>query len=74
MNTPRTIIEFTDVNPNPLGHVAHTLKEIRINGAPVLVAEDGIDIEFGHGEVTAVTLRLLPTEIHFRSAPPYREL
>ena len=69
MSTPRTIIEFVDVvnSDNPL---AHKVKEIRVNGTAVLLAEYGVDIEYGFNEVTAVTLRILPSEVHFISKKP----
>lgn len=69
---PRTVIEFVDPvgGENP---VCHKLKEVHINGTAVLVAEDGIDIEYGAGIPTAVTLRMLPTEVHFINKQPSKE-
>ena len=61
----RTIIEFVDNRVGP----PHVAKEIRINGTPILVAEDGVTIEWGRDRATTVTIELLPDEIHFISDP-----
>lgn len=68
VSTPRTIIDFVDrgTGDTPLCHKA---REVHINGIPVLVAKDGIDIEYGPDVITAITLRLLPTEVHFIHQP-----
>lgn len=73
MKRPRTIIEFIEPLDFPNETIAHKSKEIRINGVPVLVKADDIQIEYGNNVVTAVTLTLIPTEIHFRAAEPYEE-
>jgi len=63
-NLPRTIIEFTDTkSPDPA--LAHITRQVKVNGTPVLLAEDGVEIEYGYGEITKVTLTILPTEVHF---------
>lgn len=69
---PRTVIDFVDIQP-PEQALAHRMREVHINGVPVLVAKDGIDLEFSESDVTSVTLRLLPTEVHFISKPPAQE-
>lgn len=63
-DVPRTVIEFQDVGTgdNPL---CHRTREVLINGTPVLIQRDGIDIEHGGDQITVVTLRILPTEVHF---------
>ena len=63
-NLPRTIIEFTDTkSPDPA--LAHITRQVKVNGTPVLLAEDGVEIEYGYGEITKVILTILPTEVHF---------
>lgn len=63
---PRTVIEFTDTatadTERPLAHKA---KEIRINGAPVLVDADSVYLEFGANDPTRLTVTIFPTEVHF---------
>lgn len=61
---PRTVIELSDrtTGDDP---VCHKTREIRINGTPVLIEKDGIEIEYGDEITTVVVLRILPTEIHF---------
>ena len=61
---PRTIIGFTDTTA-PDQALAHVTRQVRVNGIPVLLAEDGVEIEYGHGQVTKVILTILPTEVHF---------
>jgi type IV secretory pathway protease TraF len=73
MSIPRTVVEIIEPTETPGQNVCHLAREVRINGVPVLVKEDGIDITFGAQEITTVTLEILPTEIHFRSAAPYEE-
>lgn len=65
---PRTTIEFIDRTNDPGNTLAHIASEVRINGTPVLVARDSIDVECGDNEATAVTLTLLPTKVHFIAA------
>lgn len=63
-SAPRTVIELSDIGTgdDPL---CHKVRQVLVNGTPVLLEPDGIDIDFGDGRPTLVTLRILPTEIHF---------
>jgi len=65
---PRTVVEFLD---HPGTHLCHKTVTIAINGTPVLVERDGIDVDIDPDGVraTTVTVRLLPTEIHFTRRP-----
>lgn len=62
---PRTVITLTG-DRGPL----HVAKGVLVNGSPVTVAEDGVDIDFGPDEVTTVTLTLLADEVHFVKEAP----
>lgn len=64
--TPRTIIEFVD---HPGTDLCHKTNQVKINGTPVLVEANGIDVSVGGRDATVVTLRILPTEIHFNHPP-----
>ena len=66
MSLPRTVVEFVDTNIDPA--IAHVVKEVRINGTPVLIEKDGVNIEYGTDKATVVTLRILATEIRFNHA------
>lgn len=70
---PKTIIEFIEPLDFPDKTVAHKAKEIRINGVPVLVKADDIDLQFGFNDITSLTITLIPTEVHFRAAEPFEE-
>lgn len=63
-NLPRTVIEFKDY-AGAEDAPCHKVSRVFIDGTEVLVEKDGIDIEYGDHQATVVTLRLLPTEIHF---------
>lgn len=65
MRNPRTVVEFVDTNTDA---IAHFVKEVRINGAPVLIEKDGVNIEYGTDKATVVELRILATEIRFNHA------
>ena len=67
---PRTVVEVVDVG-NPRDPLLHVTREVRVNGVPVLVAEDGFWIDYKFGEPTKVHLELLPSEIRFNTRPPY---
>lgn len=70
---PRTVVEFMD---HPSSTLAHKTLEVWVNGTPVLIERDGVDIEFKRSAdgtplaTTVVTLRLLPTEVHFTRPHP----
>lgn len=66
--TPRTVIEFVDTAPtsDPL---IHKMREVHIDGVPVLVEKGGIDIEYGDDRATVVILRILATEVRFNHKP-----
>ena len=73
MNIPRTIIDVNDTPSTGAGAAAcHIAKTVNVNGQEVLLEPDGFDISFGPDEPTVVTLRMLPTEIHFGRAPADR--
>lgn len=59
---PRThVIIRDDTNGGP----PHQARHVLINGQEVLVAEHGIEIDFGPEEATTVTLKILPATIVF---------
>ena len=68
MSIPKTVVEFVDTGAGP----AHVVREIRINGVPVLIKEDPF-LYFGHGSPTELTITILPTEIHFNPLPSPKE-
>lgn len=47
------------------GGPIHVCRQVYVNGTPVLLTEDGIEIEYGTKEPTVVTLRILPKSITF---------
>lgn len=73
MKIPKTTIEVTDVMPDPEHARCHKTREYRVNGVPVLLAEDGFWIDHGPNQATVVHLEILATEIHFQAATPYEE-
>lgn len=64
---PKTVIELSDINTGDDPR-CHRVQQVLVNGTPVLIKKDGIDIEYGD-EITVVTLQILPTEIHFNHKP-----
>ena len=61
----RTVVEVVDTTGCD---VAHITKEVRVNGSPVRLAENGIAVEHGYGEPTKVTLTLIVDDLHFRQS------
>lgn len=67
---PETKVEF--VSTRTPGSV-HIVNEVHVNGSRVCVMEDGIDIEYGSSVPTVVTLKLIASEVHFRSSSSTEE-
>lgn len=61
---PRTVVELVDTSGHDL---IHKPRQFRIDGSPVLVAQDGIELDFSDKTATTVTFRLLVSEVHFVS-------
>lgn len=75
MTIPKTVIEIVDPMPNPDKVPLVKPREVRVNGVPVMVAKDGLSIEYDdHREPVKVTLEIMPDQLIFRRAEPYRTL
>ena len=63
----RTVVELLDVAERDDEESArpHVARMVRVNGQPVRVASDGVEIDFGENRPTIVTLRLLADEVRF---------
>lgn len=61
--SPRTVVELIDSTP---GNVCHKVKTVHINGKPVRIKADSLQIDYGYDDVTTVTVTLMVDELHFR--------
>lgn len=62
--SPKTVVELVD---SATGHTCHKTMTVHINGSPVRVLADSLEIGFGFNETTTVQLTLLVDELHFRA-------
>ena len=60
-DTPETHIHIESRDDIP----CHIARSVYVNGTPVLLAEDGLEIEYGFNEMTKVTLTILPKTLTF---------
>lgn len=61
---PRTVVEFRDY-VGAEDAPCHKVARVFINGTEVMAQKDSLKVSFGPNGETAVTLTLLPTEVHF---------
>lgn len=61
---PETHIHI-DSRIDGAGHVPGS---VYVNGTPVLLAEDGLEIECGFNDMTTVTLKIFPKTLTFGGA------
>lgn len=62
---PKTVVELRDRESAADGVGPHTAQRVLVNGSPVRIEVDGVDVDFGPSGPTVVTLRLLADEVHF---------
>ena len=77
--TPRTIVEVIEEVPADAGIPLIRVSHVLINGQPVTVAKDGIDIDYDYniegsestlnGGIVAVNVTLLVNEFSIKQAP-----
>ena len=65
-DTPETHIHIE----SRIDGAVHVSGSVYVNGTPVLLAEDGLGIEYGFNDMTTVTLKILPKTLTFGGPVP----
>lgn len=58
------------IESRPDADLVHVPWNVYVNGVPVLLAEDGLEIESGFDQATVVVLKILPKTLTFGGPVP----